>query len=394
MEKEKHSLFNWISKILRIEIFPLRATAKFFGQNYRVTPQRLVPSCPEFDNTLFEKTRDLILFLDDIIPVQQYLSTLYTSKLIVGSYIINMSGTDAEDSRSSNEETETASQQPVRHECEMPSTCLNMGSKIYYVKLPNFLSIDTREYDPEHYEDEIYDDEVLDNEGGARLKLKVENTIRWRKVNDEVQSNARVVEWSDGTMSLYLGSEVFDVNEKSIGECSHLFCRQGLRQGLQGLATFNSKLSIRPYSTESLTHRKLTLSLADRSQKTQKIRMLNNPGQDPEVRLSELSKREDDKMKATLRRESKQRRIQERSQMSGPSASYLEPDYDEEDEDGAISLSAIKRGAMARATIDDSDDASGDGENEYSDDSDPEFGKIQRRSERKKKQVVEASDEE
>lgn len=298
------------------------------------------------------------------------------------------------------DKSQAPSQPPIiRHECEMPSTCPNLGSKIHYVKLPNFLSIDTRQYDPESYEDEIDDDELLDNEGRARLKLKVENTIRWRKVQnsegkEEVQSNARIVEWSDGTMSLYLGSEVFDVNEKSIGECSHLFIRQGLRQGLQGLAIFNSKLSIRPYSTESLTHRKLTLSLADRSQKTQKIRMLNNPGQDPEVRLSELSKREDDKMKATLRRESKQRRIQERSQVRGPSASYLEPDYDDEEEDGVISLSAIKRGAMARATLADSDESSQADEEEYSDDSDPEFGKIQRKSERKKKVVVEASDEE
>lgn len=288
---------------------------------------------------------------------------------------------------------------PVRHECEMLPTCHGLGSKLHYVKLPNFLSIDTREYDPPFYEDEIDEDEQLDNEGRARMKLKVENTIRWRKIKDEngeevKQSNARVVEWSDGTMSLYLGSEIFDVNEKSIGECSHLFIRQGLRQGLQGQAIFNSKLSIRPNSTESFTHRKLTLSLADRSQKTQKIRMLNNPGQDPEARLSELNKKEDDRLKATLRRETKQRRIQERSQARGPSASYLEPDYDEEDEDGAISLSAIKRGAMARPYADDSDEDSEDNEDEYSDDSDPEFGKVQRKSDRKARHVVEDSDDE
>lgn len=307
---------------------------------------------------------------------------------------------DPEQSSSkSSSPTPPAPPPPVRHECEMPSTCPNLGSKLYYVKLPNFLSIDTREYDPLFYEDEIDDDEKLDSEGRARMKLKVENTIRWRKIkdaegNEVTQSNARVVEWSDGTMSLYLGSEIFDVNEKSIGECSHLFIRQGLRQGLQGQAIFNAKLSIRPNSTESFTHRKLTLSLADRSQKTQKIRMLNNPGQDPEARLNELSKKEDDKMKATLRRETKQRRIHERSQSRGPNASYLENDYDEEDEDGAISLGAIKRSAMARPYADDSDESSEDNDDEYSDDSDPEFGKVQRKSDRKAKQVVEDSDDE
>jgi len=107
--------------------------------------------------------------------------------------------------------------------------------------------------------------------------------------------------------------------------------------------------------------------------------------------LDELSKQEEEKLKATMRRETKKRRIQERSQMGGPDASYLEPDYDEEDEDGAISLSAIKRGAVARTAYN-SDDSS-ESDEQYSDDSDPEFGKIQRRSDRKK-QVVEESDDE
>lgn len=280
----------------------------------------------------------------------------------------------------------------IRHEMDLPCACPDLGEKRYFVKLPNFLSIGTNEYHPDYYDDEIDDDEKRDAEGRARLKLRVENTIRWRKAKDEdgneiAESNARIVEWSDGTMSLHLGSEMFDINEKSMGENSHIFARMGLRQGLQAQAILNSKLSIRPNSTESFTHRKLTLSLADRSQKTQKIRMLNNPGQDPEARLGELSKQEDDKLKATLRRETKQRRIQERSQVGGPNASYLEPDYDEEDEDGAISLSAIKRGAIARTY--DSDESSEDNE-QYSDDSDPEFGKVRRP---KQKQVVESDEE-
>ena len=35
-----------------------------------------------------------------------------------------------------------------------------------------------RPFDPEKYEDEIEDEDSLDEEGRARLKLKVENTIR------------------------------------------------------------------------------------------------------------------------------------------------------------------------------------------------------------------------
>ena len=55
----------------------------------------------------------------------------------------------------------------------------------------------------------------------SRLKLKVENTIRWRTVFDKEgnavkESNARMVKWSDGSMSLHLGSEIFDVYKQPL----------------------------------------------------------------------------------------------------------------------------------------------------------------------------------
>lgn len=64
------------------------------------------------------------------------------------------------------------------------------------------------------------------------------------------------------------------------GDHNHLFIRQGT--GLQGQAVFRTKLSFRPHSTESFTHRKMTLSLADRSQKTSGIKILSQVGADPD----------------------------------------------------------------------------------------------------------------
>lgn len=60
------------------------------------------------------------------------------------------------------------------------------------------------------------EEETMDEEGRARLKLKVENTIRWRTTFDDKgnaikESNARMVRWSDGSLTLHLGSEIFDV---------------------------------------------------------------------------------------------------------------------------------------------------------------------------------------
>jgi RNA polymerase-associated protein LEO1 len=55
----------------------------------------------------------------------------------------------------------------------------------------------------------------------CRLKLKVENTIRWREAFDKEgipckESNARFIRWSDGSMSLHLGSEIFDVYKQPL----------------------------------------------------------------------------------------------------------------------------------------------------------------------------------
>lgn len=136
------------------------------------------------------------------------------------------------------EEQDKPPASPTRIEVEIPRIIADLGKSIHFVKLPNFLSIDTHPYDPQWYEDEIDEDEVHDDEGRARLKLKVENTIRWRNVTDQdgnitKESNSRVVTWSDGTMSLFLGDEIFDIQTLNLlpGENNHLFVRQGT--GLQ-----------------------------------------------------------------------------------------------------------------------------------------------------------------
>lgn len=62
-----------------------------------------------------------------------------------------------------------------------------------------------------------------------------------------------------------------------------------------------------------VTFRKMTLSLAGRSQKTAKVRVLPTVGLDPEKNRVEMMKKEEEKLRASIRRDSKQRRIRDRS---------------------------------------------------------------------------------
>lgn len=52
---------------------------------------------------------------------------------------------------------------------EIPKISVDLGSDLHFVKLPNFLSVETRPYDRDTYEDEIDEEETLDEEGRARF---------------------------------------------------------------------------------------------------------------------------------------------------------------------------------------------------------------------------------
>lgn len=170
------------------------------------------------------------------------------------------------------------------------------------------------------------------------------NTIRWRDFVDDFgnqtrESNARMVKWSDGSMSLHLGNEIFDVYKQPLqGDHNHLFIRQGT--GLQGQAVFRTKLTFRPYSTESFTHKKMTMSLADRSQKTSGIKILTQVGSDPDANRYAKLKKEEEQLRQAMRQKTTQTK-QKRNRETAASHNNYREEHDSDDE-GTISIAAIK----------------------------------------------------
>lgn len=55
-----------------------------------------------------------------------------------------------------------------RIDVEIPRIVSDLGRDIHFVKLPNFLSVETRPFDPQTYDDEIDEEETLDEEGRQR----------------------------------------------------------------------------------------------------------------------------------------------------------------------------------------------------------------------------------
>lgn len=253
---------------------------------------------------------------------------------------------DRDDERNKEPEPEPEPIPERRIDVEIPRIVADLGKDIHFVKLPNFLSVDTRPFDPDTYEDEIDEEETLDEEGRQRIKLKVSNTMRWREYMDDngamiKESNTRIVKWSDGSMSLHLGNEIFDVYKQPLqGDHNHLFIRQGT--GLQGQAVFRTKLTFRPHSTESFTHKKMTMSLADRSQKTSGIKILTQVGYDPDTDRYMNLKKEEEKLRQAMRAKTAAKPKRGRAGEAAAAAAYgAEGEHDSDDE-GAISIAAIK----------------------------------------------------
>ena len=142
-----------------------------------------------------------------------------------------------------------------------------------------------------------------------------------------------------------------DLSSKLVSSKIQLNLLQGT--GLQGQAVFRTKLSFRPHSTDSQTHKKMTLSMADRSSKTNQIKVISMVGADPDVNRWARIKSEESALRQSLRNDGKNKRLPSKGgKLSG---GYLEGGGGgDSDDDAAVSIAAIKAkygkgGATAKA---------------------------------------------
>ncbi|KAJ9475382.1 RNA polymerase-associated protein LEO1 [Pseudozyma hubeiensis] len=112
----------------------------------------------------------------------------------------------------------------------LPQLPVRRTKEHWLARIPHFLRYVTTPFDADNWDDEQEEKMLLEegfnsgfgNDVGAASLLRTSNTIRWR-YTDQVdedgakvpESNARIVRWSDGTMSLQVGSELFDITQQT-----------------------------------------------------------------------------------------------------------------------------------------------------------------------------------
>ncbi|ORY78527.1 Leo1-like protein-domain-containing protein [Protomyces lactucae-debilis] len=190
-------------------------------------------------------------------------------------------------------------------------------------KLPNFLRIAADAYDPEQLVNEIQADidsgDLSGHEQIRRKTLRVDNTLRWKEPDDEEaatrSSNARFVRWSDGSLSLQVGEEMFDCRIKSIPSEHNYLTLMHPEEGLLRMqGKFATSLSILPSGLASKSHADLKADIARRQQssKNRGVKEFNTSA-DPEALSRNAAKAEADRIKARKRLETQKQRALGRS---------------------------------------------------------------------------------
>ncbi|KAK7056231.1 Paf1 complex component [Paramarasmius palmivorus] len=233
----------------------------------------------------------------------------------------------------------------------------------WVIRMPNFVKVDSKPFHPDTYigpeqEDEEAQPAETLREKSMIVKLNVENTVRWRWVKDQSgadkrESNSRIIRWSDGTLSLRLGKELFDITQsidtaggvpRNIGPTAsqsqqtdnplrkpqgltYLVAQHKRSQVLQAEAVITGQMTLRPTGMQSETHRMLVRAVGQKHNKVARLRMAPDPQVDPEREKMELMKLDAKKSKRKSSVDSgfaRKRRAPFRR---------AEPDYDDDDED-------------------------------------------------------------
>lgn len=186
--------------------------------------------------------------------------------------------------------------------------------KVWHLKLPAYVNLEPRPYEADYYRSTLEggDDELRGSAAKGRM-IGVRNTMRWRWVTGpdgqpEKQANARMLRWSDGSVSVQIGSEMFDLapsygttlaREQDLAkaedgktaksgsaETSYVCVAAPNEQVLVTETAIEGQLSLVPTSMDSKTHRELVKHVGSQHVKHSRMKILNDEAD--EDRLKEL----------------------------------------------------------------------------------------------------------
>ncbi|KAG0468708.1 hypothetical protein HPP92_018036 [Vanilla planifolia] len=168
------------------------------------------------------------------------------------------------------------------------------------IRVSNIMGIEPKPFDSKTF---VEEDVFVTDESGTKKRIRLEdNIVRWRAIKNRdgtttYESNARFVQWSDGSLQLLIGNEVLDISvQEADHDQAHLFLRLG-KGILQSQGRLLRKMRFMPSSLSSKSHRLLTALVDSRHKKVYKVKnCITNT--DPEKEKEEKQKVEGQTIRA------------------------------------------------------------------------------------------------
>lgn len=211
------------------------------------------------------------------------------------------------------------------------------GSKLYYVKQSQHIQIEPTQWE----KDAKHDPAGLSD-----------SAVRWKYSGGEKVSNSRIVKWSDGSMTMHVGSETLELNQSKLPEnLHHLFVKQMASDGqpiIEAHGVMTSKLTFKA-DAKSQTSKKIYRNISSMGKRANdRSEMVTKNVTDLEEQVKALSQQESMRIRGQARSEAHGRRMGGAGDMSA--------DYLEREDDGDIGAirNNYKRGKYSQRVPNDS----------------------------------------
>lgn len=229
---------------------------------------------------------------------------------------------------------------------------------LHMTKLPNLVGIQTQAFDPDTYHPAMEEDD---------FGQSVYNLVRWRYRKDDTgnyvrdeqdrllrESNSRLVQWEDGSYTLHIGNEAFEIDALKTaangfpGLNGFIYRTQkavlktaddnerAAGTVLECVGAVATRMTIRPSSLQSEAHKSLTVGIRQKTMKKARIAEYVTQ-EDPEKAKQDRIKVKQDLEKVSARKRSGYSQAGGRTARPRMSRSYLE-----EEEDGDYDTFNIK----------------------------------------------------
>uniref|UniRef100_A0A7S1HXY6 RNA polymerase-associated protein LEO1 n=1 Tax=Eutreptiella gymnastica TaxID=73025 RepID=A0A7S1HXY6_9EUGL len=175
---------------------------------------------------------------------------------------------------------------------KMPRLSAEDRQQLYYVKIPQALSFEESPYDPAMLHREL--------ERSRDRVITPDNVVRWRHAADgeetAVQSNARIVQWDNGDMHLFVGKEVYDISKHPMFNDNYCMFARGPDGTHMYQQKYNMSMRIRTNLTKKsnaaeLISRKIKNTFIKRVQSRElRMGLTDRPGTLPEKQQQEIDR--------------------------------------------------------------------------------------------------------